>query len=563
MTETDLTDAPTDNAPPLPPAAHVPLWLSVTGILVGIGFVAMALFLRDLFERQVVFEMTICIGFGLVLTGFGTQAAGTWRSWSVAGSGAAAVLLFLLLQFTGEEQVEEPPKVVHAEIDGGFHPTTEYVQGRADDGARLLGTWKVTGQTFVMQIEENHIAGDGCIDFITQERGTGPAGTEEEGLDEDGTEIADAGEFASSGRPDRIRDVIAQVPNQYFGDQFDTGEPLPPGMPLKVRLHYDHQVEALLDPNSQKPLNCGPQFMIGSAPERPKDFAHWTDILGSRAFAGEPKFTISDLLDGLESRNSLVRREARQMLSERGLEAIEAMMAALANRPSYRTQLGVANALSRYLGRGGKAEAVRKLLDKGDVNRLTRLIAHRDKTMRQNATAALVRLADPRSVAVALRILGDKSRSANGRYNAAYLLNRIFPSLDAATRKRLVRGVDRVRDAQGPRTQELLRTIVEYVERPRAPETAWTYLGVNYGKGWAQLGYRWEDGESTDMPEPGTKLVATEDADLFVTPLKFDKKRGWVRPATIGKIASGEAVEIVAIEEVGHGLYWAKVRRTR
>jgi hypothetical protein len=71
-------------------------WGIVVGLVLAAGGVAMMAFLDPRVSHLGV--LTTCVGFGLVLAAFGTRTTGTWRSWSAAGSGAMAVLLFLLVQ---------------------------------------------------------------------------------------------------------------------------------------------------------------------------------------------------------------------------------------------------------------------------------------------------------------------------------------------------------------------------------------------------------------------------------------------------------------------------------
>ncbi len=75
----------------------LPAWMAVLSILVGILFSVFSILYRDTFQDVADYRLTLCVGFGLVLSGLGAQASGRWRGWTIAGGGASAMVLYLLL----------------------------------------------------------------------------------------------------------------------------------------------------------------------------------------------------------------------------------------------------------------------------------------------------------------------------------------------------------------------------------------------------------------------------------------------------------------------------------
>jgi hypothetical protein len=80
----------------------------LVGLLLASGGAAMMILVRDLPN---VGGLTACIGFEIVLAAFGARAAGAWGDWSIAGSGAMAVVLFMLMMRFAPPPPKETPFV--------------------------------------------------------------------------------------------------------------------------------------------------------------------------------------------------------------------------------------------------------------------------------------------------------------------------------------------------------------------------------------------------------------------------------------------------------------------
>src|SRR5262249_50555947 len=85
-------------------------------VIVGVGMMTFGPSLMVSDPRFKVWVLVICIGFGIVLVAFGTRVAGTWRSWSVVGSGAMAIVLFSILE--GATRWTPSPSYVKGTLHG-------------------------------------------------------------------------------------------------------------------------------------------------------------------------------------------------------------------------------------------------------------------------------------------------------------------------------------------------------------------------------------------------------------------------------------------------------------
>jgi hypothetical protein len=78
--------------------APLPLNLRYAGVVVGCLLIFVGIGLFSFGRAPLLASLMTCVGFGLVLASFGSTAQGSWAGWSVTGSGAMAIVLFLVLQ---------------------------------------------------------------------------------------------------------------------------------------------------------------------------------------------------------------------------------------------------------------------------------------------------------------------------------------------------------------------------------------------------------------------------------------------------------------------------------
>ena len=71
----------------------LPMWLPIVGIFLGLILVCVSLYVDEHLCSNGL-KIVFCIGAALILSGFGTQASGKWKNFSIAGAGAIALLIF-------------------------------------------------------------------------------------------------------------------------------------------------------------------------------------------------------------------------------------------------------------------------------------------------------------------------------------------------------------------------------------------------------------------------------------------------------------------------------------
>lgn len=107
------------NAPRLADDHGMPPPLIYLAVVVGLLLVAAGAALLTLKSAPTnVSALMVCVGFGLVLAAFGARAAGTWRSWSLAGSAAITVVLYLLLALNPSKPPPAAAPFVYGHIEG-------------------------------------------------------------------------------------------------------------------------------------------------------------------------------------------------------------------------------------------------------------------------------------------------------------------------------------------------------------------------------------------------------------------------------------------------------------
>lgn len=516
-------------------------WMAVASIPVGILFAVFAILWRDSFPDAADYRLTLCVGFGLVLSGLGTQASGRWRGWTIAGGGAAAVVLYLLLYYTAAPPPPPSDPSMIVRVEGGFHPETSVVQVEAHNNEHLFTAWSRVNETLRVRLERKNIQA-GCIGFVVFVRSPG-----------------DQGEEASEVANGSVNVNVTYVPAAFFADAAGS-EAVANGQDIAV-LDYRHASNALfVGADSDEPISfdrCPSGIAAVSGSTRLAASPFLLDLLAPKAWAGEKEISIQSLIGGTRSPNAMVRREARQLLGAKGVEAVRPTMDALARRPDeYRVQLGAVSMLSGLLATKVDPGEVRALLTDEDMARIVPLVAHDDKAMRRTATAAMVRLADPRAIGQLIAILGGHP-SPNGRYNAAYILNQSYDSYDAADQQSLPAALEPVYAAQGPRTKSLLDPIANPAVRAQ-PSTGWVLVGNNYGKGWDQKLFTWRHDEKR-LPAKGDVITALGEVDLHSDRLRFDSKDGWIEAPVIGVVEPGDKLRVTSLKLVGYAFYWVEV----
>lgn len=143
---TASASVPIADPPPAPLPNNVPLPLTLLGVAVGAAIsIGGFLDIRSGPAQLSPGYLAICVGFGIILVAFGSRAIGRFGDWTVAGCGAVAIVLYLIITQL-PAPVAKPYVVVHLR-------NTHTMQGilvKASDGI-LVGRPN-TGQNYNMLV---------------------------------------------------------------------------------------------------------------------------------------------------------------------------------------------------------------------------------------------------------------------------------------------------------------------------------------------------------------------------------------------------------------------------
>lgn len=401
-----------NDQPDQTPTSHLigPVFWAAIGVgilLIAIGGGSLAARLTSAMPALLV----LCAGVGIVLGAFGSSATVRYRGVVVAGVGALAVILFALTERTMEKGY------AFGDISGDVRSSTIRVVGdRAYHGAFegrhyqfvVLGR-EIQKRNLEVEIvfpptegkEDDQTFLFECVDSSELSRALGSESTVE-------------------WRFDRKRGVLLR-------DGRDGGAVTEVG-------------------------TCG----AGAAEPQAAGL-----ILIPRAHAEDDPARVRRQLDDLRSGSVDVRREARQALAGGGLAAVRPMLDTLAGADvSYRARLGIIVALTEML-RADRSlgDAVAAQITPEDLDRLAAAAGDPDRTIRVYASEFLYDLADPRVVPIARQRL--VAASEDGRYNLLLVIKGAYQRLPAAEREELARGLSTLRTQVGPRTSELIDTIIK------------------------------------------------------------------------------------------------------
>jgi hypothetical protein len=181
------------------------------------------------------------------------------------------------------------------------------------------------------------------------------------------------------------------------------------------------------------------------------------DLVGS---AQAQEANLPQLLADLESDSATVRRDARDRLAAMGVDAVVPMMDYWASRPdSYQVRAGVSVALVEILrSRKGDAKPIAALLTDAHLRLLAAAAGEEDRNLRIHASEFLYDLGDKRIVPIAVGIF--PGASDDGRYNLVVVIQGAVPALDAGERQALAETLRSWQGMVGPRTQELIASVV-------------------------------------------------------------------------------------------------------
>jgi hypothetical protein len=386
----------------------MPSRLVMSAILVGLLLVVIGLAMSIaavmlIFNERLLLlgQLTACVGFGIVLAAFGTRAQGTWRNWALAGSGASAAALFLIL----------------TQLPTGSSPSYQklgQIQGEFD----LVANLQIRDvEPFFIRKESNTLVHFIILDkqfrtnsidvtIETNEKGPGKE------------------RFRMTSEAAKIEPYLRN-PNTVIKWQFDYGtRKIKDG--AKVLFEERDPSERQLSERLRPGASLLPLFSPISAA--------FAAMLDTRA-----------LIDGLRADEPSIRRNSRDGLVARGPAAVAAMMSALRQTPNdYRLRVGVIYCLAEMLRKKVDRNVIMNLLTDEDIRLLVQAATFdEDTTIRLEATEFLFYLKDPRAAQASLDA-AKAGKDDRGTYNSVLILKSSQEALKQPEQTRIIRELNAI-----------------------------------------------------------------------------------------------------------------------
>lgn len=360
-----MTDS-TENSPPgTANDLGVPkeLWkvgVAFSVLLIAIGLLVMAVS-NSLFS---VGALAVCIGFGVALAVFGNRAGGRFLTFNVAGGGAMAVALYLLLM---KFPIAPPPE------------TIKYLRGEIYQTDKVMNVRGLAKQLFLT----GRIAENGSFRFVVFENEIG------DGFVRFNFDFPDDGAVKEF--------FIDCISSKEFKSYIGKGD---------LALYLEEQTGGrfrLFDRAKGIAIGGFNQQDCAANPTEPSvnDEVGFLDWLSIAAHAQEGKdIDIRNAIDLLESDDGDERDSAREQLASlRGAEAYEVVVGSWdVDDSSYRADLGRLVAWSAAIGQDrATAVTLAEALSPVQLAYLVQLTGQGDITLRQFATEVLHRLLETTS----------------------------------------------------------------------------------------------------------------------------------------------------------------------
>jgi hypothetical protein len=377
-------------------------WLMYIGIFSGIGLLIFGVVL--FFMSVSIWTLACCIGFGLILASFGTSADIKYKGMTIAGGGAIAIILYLLLHFYGTGQ-----NITYGRITGKFSANTLIL---VEDRDELLGAFRggrLKHYEFVIEgkeLELSNLTVSICDDNL-------------------------------------MVDEILTVNQKYIKPYLQKGK--------WIEWEFNEKTKSLIDKNTKKAVSdqeLGADLVSGWM----KGLDNGLSSSLCYAAASETDSDYEELFAGLLSDNLRVRRDSRVELIHRGLRATQPILAKYrSDSANYRLKsnlLYVLVAISEDIAKGSNFKSnlskMKTLLTEVDLRLFIQNVLETDKSgnqsanqlnsVNQYATQFLCILADARALTPILTELENPQLSAEGEYNLVLIAKRIITELPPAER---------------------------------------------------------------------------------------------------------------------------------
>lgn len=482
--------------------------------------------------------LSYAMAFGLFLTAVGGYASGKWQGWTFGGAAATVVALFLLMTWGADEP---PTRVAALDLkitNPDLYDHIQSIEVTDDKNQRLFVAPDRMLNNVRVLIEKDNLSA-GCIAFSF---------------------VPKAPEESNTHSPEPFN---LQVPSSYFKDKLEK-RPDQSVFRHRFPVFFDISSKAMFDrPLSQEqappPLNAPDlcdEFSQVASLAGPKKPGFWSGFMS--AFAVGKSST--DIIRKLNDKDAFVRRAARDQVAAYGPRILPELMGAIPSERSssyYRYALGAMVSIAN-MAKQHDVKAMNASLNAKDYQLMSKLMGHSDKTLRKWSTAAMVRLGGKSGVEALLGTLEDSATTANGRYNATFALTEISKKLPAAMRKTVTARQKSITSKTVVKTRSLTLGDESNAEPVEVSGDGWVFLGVKYGQSWGQTNFDWtvKDGQ----PGEGDVIVAKSEVNLRADPSVFDVKTGWSDSPVLERVAAGQKLTVMRVEEVAEGYFWAAVQ---
>ena len=500
--------------------------LTYFGLAIGALFIAFGLLVTDV--DPIVWRLSFCAGLGLILAAFGTRANAKYRGFTITGAGAITIIFFYTLQKSVPIPAVPIVKTGDGVIYGNWHENTSDIYLSAGRHT-IYGSWQPGKKTkYLFRIREDEILGRYIDISITD-----------------------------------VKDDILQIDRRHIDPHLQNK--------TLIEWWYDFKNRGVLatpaDRNSPitDPIagRQGAFYWPYSSPNKSLATAHWqmfvNDALAQDTANKEER---RQLIEGLLSDNSHVRRNARVQLPALGVSIVRPLLDKLHETPtSYRARVGVTNVLLRLVRENPDYVAhVNAILTKADIDQLVSLVADDDKTVRIQATPLVIRLDDERALSPTLSVL-RKSKNPLGKYNAAIIIKELFDDLPEAQKAEAIKDIQEEYVALGPQTQAVLEPILKEPKAITEGATGWVYVGLLTYDGRIEKHFVVEGRKGTVSPNPGDVLIAIGSVNVRAGPIEFDPDTGWTNKRITGIIKPKDKVKVLETKDIASGFIWIKFQR--
>ena len=392
-----------ESGPPIPAS------LLYVGVLVGFVLIVLGVGLLSYGRGSLLSSLMTCVGFGIMLASFGSNAKGSWAGWTVTGAGATAIVLFLVLQHY--QPAMSPLIYKKGQLRGDLSKIADL---RIIDDLPMYEYRDRTTSSIRFVLLERKLKSDRLsIQVDTTEKGPGRESFE-------------------------LIGAAQTVQNRYLSEGVDIDRPIQWVFDYDKRVVKDGQDIIFSEQDTLQEAQTQPQ-RTGLL-----DWPFRLDLAFSTAHAKDSAATpnlaaIDAVLASLKSDDASERRNARDALAAMNPASVTRMMAAARSDASdYRLRGGVIYALSEMLRRNPEQRsAIAAALSTEDFPFLVAAASDDDKTIRLQAADFLYHLQDPRAVPSSVEAARSTS-DTNKATNQVLIIRQSGLSLPSADKEKVI-----------------------------------------------------------------------------------------------------------------------------